>query len=64
MAHFRLYFLDVAMRIQEAVDLECSDEAHAIREGETYDDPRAKELWQGGRLVKSFPPPGSNDTTP
>jgi hypothetical protein len=54
-AHYRLYFLDPAGHIGKAVELDCEDDAQAIRGVEPHRDGRAMELWQTDRLVKTYP---------
>jgi hypothetical protein len=63
MAHYRLYFYHEGQRpgpgrrIAHALDLECEDDAEAIREVEKHrETPNTyMELWQRDRLVKTFP---------
>ena len=51
---YRLYFLDRANHIRHTVDLDCEDDAQAIRMVEQHADRRAMELWQASRLVKVY----------
>jgi hypothetical protein len=58
MAHYRLYFLRIDSHINDAVDLECPDDAAASRLVETHRADRrhdhGMELWQGARRVRAF----------
>jgi hypothetical protein len=53
MCGYRLYLLDDRDHITSAMDLECEDDAHAVRLAETSLN-APMELWQGARLVKRF----------
>jgi len=53
---YRLYFLARTGRIERGRELACEDDAEAIKQAATYAVGVAMELWQAGRLVKSFPP--------
>jgi hypothetical protein len=53
---YRLYFLARTGRIERGRELACEDDAEAIRQAAAYAVGEAVELWQAGRLVKSFPP--------
>jgi hypothetical protein len=55
MPEFRLYFLDQRDRIIEAQDMECEDDAAAIRAVEALREPRAMELWRRTRRIRTFP---------
>jgi hypothetical protein len=55
MAGYRLYFMDKQDHITEAVELECEDDSHAIRQAEPYLDGREVELWRRARVVMRFP---------
>jgi hypothetical protein len=52
--YYRLYFLDSADRIRQAIDMECDDDATAIEAAEPYRDGRTMELWNRDRLVQRF----------
>lgn len=53
MRGYRLYLLDDRDHIRSAIDLECEDDADAIRCAETSLH-APMELWQGARMVKKF----------
>jgi hypothetical protein len=53
---YRLYFLARSGRIERGRQLSCEDDADAVRQAWSHANGSAMELWQGGRLVKSFPP--------
>jgi hypothetical protein len=60
-ASYRLYFFHqvprpgAGRRIAHAVNLECEDDAQAIREAEKHREGRTfMELWERGRLLKTF----------
>ena len=50
---YRLYLLDDMDHIRSARELECEDDAHAIRLAE-ISLKAPMELWQGARFVKRF----------
>jgi hypothetical protein len=52
--HYRLYFLDDQGRIRHPLDLDCTDDRHAIETVAGRCDGRRMELWQSGRKVGSF----------
>jgi hypothetical protein len=54
MMDYRLYFLDEHGHVSAAVELDCEDDAQAIRTAEKRGDGRAMELWQRARKVKAF----------
>ncbi|THD77917.1 MAG: hypothetical protein E7812_12025 [Phenylobacterium sp.] len=54
MTAYRLYLLAKTGRIERALDLECADDAQAIREAETRAAGALAELWSGKRIVKKF----------
>ena len=54
MAWYRLYFLDFNGHIERAVDLECDDDAEAVRGIEPHADGGPMELCQGARRVVTF----------
>ncbi len=51
---YRLYFFE-GRHIVHVVELDCKDDADAVRLVAEHVDGRAMELWQRGRLVKEFP---------
>ena len=53
MRGYKLYLFDDKDHIRSAIDLECEDDAHAIRVAEASPSARM-ELWQGARKVKKF----------
>ena len=53
MREYRLYLLDDRDHIRSAVDLECEDDAQAIRLAKTSTS-APMELWQGARKVKKI----------
>jgi hypothetical protein len=53
MGGYRLYLLDDRDHITSAMDLECEDDAEAIRLAESSLH-APMELWRGARLVKKF----------
>ena len=54
MAGYRLKFLDAQGEQRHGIDLECDDDAHAIRVVQEHLVHDRMELWQGERLVKRF----------
>jgi hypothetical protein len=54
MPDYRLYFLGPQGRIAHVLEMECSDDAHAIEQAESHADGRAMELWRRARMVKAF----------
>ena len=53
MREYKLYHFDERDHIRSSIDLECEDDAQAIRLAEA--SPSASmELWQGARKVKRF----------
>ncbi|MBN9318878.1 MAG: hypothetical protein J0I28_04220 [Caulobacterales bacterium] len=55
MPYYRLYFLDVASRIREVIDMECVDDAAALAQVAPYvGKGRAMELWNQDRVVRRF----------
>ena len=53
--YYRLYFLDVASRIREVIDMECVDDAAALAQVAPYiGKGRAMELWNQDRVVRKF----------
>jgi len=59
MAGYRLYFMDRAGHIRDAVDLECVDDDDAIRTAGGRADGRSMELWRRTRQVMVFPAPAT-----
>jgi len=57
MAGYRLYFMDRAGHIRDAVDLECIDDEDAIRKVADHADGHSMELWRRARRVMEFPAP-------
>jgi hypothetical protein len=55
MRYYRLYFLNSAGRIQQALDMECVDDDAAIEEASPKADGRDMELWNRDRIVHRFP---------
>ena len=51
---YRLYLMTRTGRIERAFDLECEDDAQAIREAQTRAAGAMAELWSGKRLVKKL----------
>ena len=55
MREYKLYIFDDKNHIRSAIDLECEDDAQAIRLARA--SPKGPmELWQGARMVKTFRP--------
>jgi hypothetical protein len=54
-AGYRLYFLDHARHIHDAIVLECDDDEAACAQVDAHRDGRAMELWLRDRLVMSWP---------
>jgi len=56
MPGYRLYLLDGAGHIREAVELECRDDEHAVAMAlvQEHHQRIAMELWEGARLVRRF----------
>jgi len=50
-AHYRLYFLDMADHIRRALDLECADDTEAMGVAKARQDSGPVELWNGARRV-------------
>jgi hypothetical protein len=51
---YRLYFLDGAGRIEQSHEFVAKGDDAAIRISEGWREGRAMELWQFGRLVRSW----------
>lgn len=51
---YRLYLLNDAGHIVEAVELECGDDAEAIEAAEKHRGRNDVELWEHSRLVKKL----------
>jgi hypothetical protein len=49
--YYRLYFLDNARHIRQAVELQCDTDEEAIAEAKAKADGRELELWNRERLV-------------
>lgn len=56
MRYYRLYFLDKAGRIRQAVDMQHLDDAAAIAAAGERADGRRMELWNRDRVVRRFDP--------
>ena len=56
MSHYRLYRLDDANHIREAVDVECIDDGDAVTRAGKYVDGTGVEVWQGVRRVARLTP--------
>jgi hypothetical protein len=52
---YRLYFLGGTGRIERGCEIDCLHDDEAIRAAWSQATGAAMELWQGGRLVKTFP---------
>jgi hypothetical protein len=55
MAHYRLYFLNLAGGIAAALDIQRESDESAIFAAESHSDRRPKELWEGARRVAYIP---------
>jgi hypothetical protein len=51
-AYYRFYFLDTNDRIRRAIDVQCSDDNHAIEQAKERLEGRALEVWQASRPVR------------
>lgn len=54
MEAYRAYMLGADDHVQHRVDLVCDDEAEAIGLAKQLGDGHDVELWQLGRLIKTF----------
>lgn len=54
MLSYRLYFLGRDGRITRAVPFESSSDEDALKAIEAHADGRPMELWQRGRMVRTF----------
>ena len=54
MPDYYLYYLDGADHIRRRLEIECRDDAHAIKVVREHSPTRAMELWQSDRMVKRF----------
>jgi len=55
MAWYRLYLMDRAGHIRDAVDIDCEDDVQALAAAERNHAGPEMELWQCDRRVKLFP---------
>ncbi|MBR0756084.1 hypothetical protein JQ604_28250 [Bradyrhizobium jicamae] len=60
MADYRVYVLDVSGHITDRLDLDCADDAEAVKVARRRLSDPDIEVWQGTRMVAKF----SNDTSP
>lgn len=54
MQGYRVFILGSDGHVQNRVDLDCQDEAEAIKQAEQLVDGHDVELWQLDRLIKAF----------
>jgi hypothetical protein len=55
MHDYKLYYLDEAGHIVQAVVLNADDDEAAVAEAESRRDQRRMELWRRARLVRELP---------
>ena len=55
MTHYRLYRLDDANHIRQAIDLDCADDDDATTTAATCMDGLAVEVWEKARKVVRLP---------
>ena len=51
MPSYRFYLMTEQDRIAHGRNLECADDAEALRRGRDFGHPNAVEVWQGTRTV-------------
>ena len=57
MPHYKVNYLDAQGRVVGKFEFHCTTDAEAELACEELSDPRAKELWCGGRWIKAWPAP-------
>ncbi len=55
MKGYRVYYINSADRIVDALDLACEDETTAVYQANRLGNGRALELWERDRLIVRFP---------
>jgi hypothetical protein len=55
MKGYRVYYINSADHIVDALDLACQDETTAVYQANRLGNGRALELWERDRLIVCFP---------